>query len=227
MTTPAVPLTATLARKFRLDVDGGSETATVVASTGVFTLTAHGLVNGQSVVFTTPPAGLTADTTYYVINATTNTFKVSTTVGGTAATISADGSGVYTSWVQVRGLTDLKPTVNASLQDDSDYDSDGWASQTKTRLAWMLDLKVVRKVAVTGGAEDPGQKILRLAGVNFGTAGVVHVRWYDRNGTGEAYSGYAECSWSPDGGGTDALDTASVSLTGKGARSDITNPAAA
>jgi hypothetical protein len=221
-----VALVATLARKFRLDVDGGTKTAAGATSTNSFTLTAHGLVDGQAIVFSTAPAGLTAGTTYYVINSTANTFKVSTTAGGTAATITADGSGTFTSWVQVRGLTDLKPTINASLQDDSDYDSDGWASQTKTRLAWMLDLKVVRKVAVAGGAEDPGQKILRLAGVNFGTAGVVHVRWYDRNGTGEAYAGFAEVSWSPDGGGTDALDTASVSLTGKGARQDIANPVA-
>jgi hypothetical protein len=137
----------------------------------------------------------------------------------TSSTTTAD-------WKQVRGVSEFTPTVDSNLEDDSDYDSDGWASQTKTQLAWAIEATLMRKIGVTSGAYDPGQEALRVAGESFGTDGVVHVRWYDREGGAEAYEGYAEVSWAPEGGSTTALSAVSVTLTGKGARSTITNPAA-
>jgi hypothetical protein len=38
---------------------------------------------------------------------------------------------------------------------------------------------------------------------------------------------FATVTWSPDGGGMDALSTVSVTLTGQGERKAITHPAAA
>lgn len=69
------------------------------AGTGVVTSTAHGLTNGQEVYFTTTGAlmtGLSANTNYFVVNATTDTFKVSATLGGSAITFSGSQSGVHT-----------------------------------------------------------------------------------------------------------------------------------
>lgn len=130
-------------------------------------------------------------------------------------------------WRKVRAVTELTPKVDSTLQDDSDYDSDGWASQTVTMLAWSLEATVARKVDLASNLYDPGQEKLRQAATSFGAAGTVHVRWYDRSGGPEAYEGYAVVTWEPQGGGADALDTAKVTLTGQGRRVVIVNPVAA
>lgn len=136
---------------------------------------------------------------------------------------SPDASGT---WIPVRAIGELKPNVDTTLEDDSDYDSDGWQSQAKTGMAWTLETKLVRKAGLTSGNYDPGQEVLRAAANSFGAAGTVHVRWFDRQGGPEAYEGFATVSWAPDGGGSTALDTVTVTLTGQGRRNDIANPAA-
>jgi hypothetical protein len=79
---------------------GGSSTVTIsYASPAVIGWTAHGLPNGTAVTFTTTgalPTGLTAGTTYYVVNANTDTFNVAATLGGTAINTTGAGSGVHT-----------------------------------------------------------------------------------------------------------------------------------
>lgn len=56
---------------------------------------AHGLSNGQKVVFfnSTVPAPLVEGTVYFVVSATTDTFQVSATSGGAAIVLTATGSG--------------------------------------------------------------------------------------------------------------------------------------
>ncbi len=60
------------------------------------TLTSHGLANGTAVSFTTinSTTGIATNTTYYVINATANTFQLSTTPGGAVAPLTTDGTGI-------------------------------------------------------------------------------------------------------------------------------------
>lgn len=72
-----------------------------IASPGVFSRVAHGLVLGDAVKFSTTgalPTGLTAGTTYYVISAglTADAFQVSATSGGSAVVTSGTQSGVHT-----------------------------------------------------------------------------------------------------------------------------------
>ena len=53
-----------------------------IANPAVVDLTTHGLVTGNTVVFTTTialPTGVTAGTTYYVIEKTANDFYIATT----------------------------------------------------------------------------------------------------------------------------------------------------
>ena len=72
---------------------------TVVPGTDVFTLTAHGLVNTNQVRFKSTevlPAPLVENQLYYIISATTDTFKVSLTSGGSAVDILDAGSGTHT-----------------------------------------------------------------------------------------------------------------------------------
>jgi len=66
--------------------------------TNTFTHTAHGLVNGNEVRFFPPlegslPAPLQVFQWYFVVGATTNTFQVSTTLGGPALDLTTTGFG--------------------------------------------------------------------------------------------------------------------------------------
>lgn len=76
-----------------------AQTVTItVASPAQVTATTVPVVN-TPVVFTTTgalPTGLTAGTTYYVLNPTATTFNVAATVGGTAINTSGTQSGVQT-----------------------------------------------------------------------------------------------------------------------------------
>jgi hypothetical protein len=68
---------------------------TAAASTDVISKTAHGFSNNDDIIFSslTGGTGLTANTvTYWVINATADTFQVSATRGGSAVNITADYS---------------------------------------------------------------------------------------------------------------------------------------
>lgn len=70
---------------------------TATASTDRVNKTAHGLTNNQTIQLRsgfTGGTGLTAGTTYYVVNATTNDFQVSLTNGGAAVDITVDGSNI-------------------------------------------------------------------------------------------------------------------------------------
>ena len=69
------------------------------ATTGTITSAAHGLVNGDLVHVTTTttlPDGLSASTDYWVIESTTDTFKLSATTDGPAVTIGDTGTGTHT-----------------------------------------------------------------------------------------------------------------------------------
>lgn len=129
-------------------------------------------------------------------------------------------------WVQVRGMAEFTPKVDAQLEDDNDYDSNGWGSQTKTMLSWSNELTLIRKTNPATSAFDPGQEKIRLAHDQFGETGQVHCRWYDRNGLDEAYEGWAQVQWEPEGGEPGDLDQVKVTLVGNGIRTAITNPAA-
>lgn len=67
---------------------------TAQASGDTITATAHGLTNTTKIVFQSgyAPTGLSANTTYFVRDATTDTFKVAATSGGTAIDITADAA---------------------------------------------------------------------------------------------------------------------------------------
>jgi hypothetical protein len=230
---------ATLNRDWRLEVDtgvgtGGAASGAMTAGSPIVTQAAHGLVVNQPVSVTSAFAPFVAGTVYYV-SATgfaAGTFQLSATPGG--AVINATGAGTlqYTKgpvWTVVRGRTDFKPGVDSTLQEDSDMDSSGWKSQTRTAAAWTLALKLVRKGLAGAGAGqtsyDPGQEALRIAGDAVGPANSVSVRWFKLGSVRtEAYQGFAAVSWSPDGGGMDGLDTVSVDLTGQGPRVSIAHP---
>jgi hypothetical protein len=78
----------------------GSAVTVTIATPAVFTKTAHGLVVNDRLVFATTgalPTGLTAGTTYYVTAVpTADTFRVSTTEGGSDVATTGTQSGTHT-----------------------------------------------------------------------------------------------------------------------------------
>lgn len=75
-------------------LNGANKRFSVVVVTDVFTVIAHGWADTQKVVFIngTPPTGLTEGTTYFVRDATTDTFKVAATSGGAAIDITGQAA---------------------------------------------------------------------------------------------------------------------------------------
>lgn len=121
----------------------------------------------------------------------------------------------------------FKPS-EASQQDDSDFDGEGFKSSTVTALTWGGEGKLHRKTRSSDStAYDPGQEILRKAARGMGAANRLKVRVYEMEPEGprvEAYSGYCLVTWSPDGGNMEALDTVSFALVGQGKCSEIAHP---
>lgn len=106
--TPMLQLSSTLDGLDTLVYNSSTVTLTI-ASPCVVTWASHGIPNGYGVQITTTgtlPTGLTAGTTYYVINATTNTFQLSATKGGSAINTSGSQSGTHTA-KQLDGLDRL------------------------------------------------------------------------------------------------------------------------
>ena len=84
-----------------------------IASPGVLTATAHGLVAGTPIVLSTTgalPTGLIAGTTYYVAASpapAANTFSLAATIGGAAIVTTGTQSGIHTATAAAIGETDM------------------------------------------------------------------------------------------------------------------------
>lgn len=137
------------------------------------------------------------------------------------AEVSKDG----TTWTPILGINDLNPQVSATTQDANDYDTDGWGRSEVTLRSWSLDIKANRKM--TASAFDPGQELCRAASDQFGTGARLQVRWYDRNGGTEAYSGTALVEYNQSKTGVTDIEEVEIKFTGDGPRTLITNPAKA
>ena len=86
--------------KFTQLINKNSATVTMtIATPCVVTWAAHGLVNGVAIQLATTgalPTGLSVGTTYYIVSATTNTFQLAATRGGSAINTTGTQSGVHT-----------------------------------------------------------------------------------------------------------------------------------
>lgn len=233
-------LVSTLARDWVLEVEipGAAPspktiTAAGVATTDTLTLNAHGLTAGQKVSLATAQAGLAAGD-YFVITPASNTFKLSTTAGGSAADLTSDGNVTMTylpaatdepGWSKMRALTSFKPSLDNNMEDDSDFDGEGYQSSAKTAIGWKLETEVGRKVSKVTGDYDPTQEYVRDQSEKFTPDDEVHLRWYRRSGRGPGYEGWASPEWEENGEKYSDLSTASITFNGQGKRELIANPA--
>jgi len=202
----------------------GSAPAVIVSKTSTtlrFQSGPGAAATGLPIRFLDPTVEVTATPTWTYTAASTTEHLTTTSTKKWRLDASSDGG---TTFIKVRGITNLQPTVNTTTQVDSDYDSGVWGSDAKTQLKWELTGTCKRGKGDSTGAYDPGQEILRAAHDQVGSAGSVVVRWYDRTGGPEAYTGTSFVQWSEAGGAPDALSTASFTLGGQGVRTVITNP---
>ncbi|MFC8267818.1 phage tail tube protein [Streptomyces cinereoruber] len=129
-------------------------------------------------------------------------------------------------WQLVPGVTEFTPASEPNFEDSSDYDSEGWAGNTKTGQSWELGVTINRRINDQVKVYHPTHEALRLAHYGWGSASKVHVRYFDRSGLPEAYEGTALVNWAPSGGETTALDQVEITLTGDGKLLLIANPVA-
>jgi hypothetical protein len=92
---------------------GPAKSSAAVASTDVFTSSAHGLadqtpVRVETVLGAALPGGISAGTTYYIRDTATNTFKLTATAGGAAIDVTTDGScNVRAYYAKSPGISDV------------------------------------------------------------------------------------------------------------------------
>ena len=91
-----------------------SRAVTLQTTANTVTLNSHGIPNGTLVSFATivTTTGIVVYTPYYVVNATTNTFQVSLTSGGSAITLTNNGSGTILYGTTITAIT---PNTNVTL----------------------------------------------------------------------------------------------------------------
>jgi microcystin-dependent protein len=110
---------ATYADLFAAVISSLGTFTVTIASPGVFTLNAHGLLTGEEVYLTTTgalPTGLAQNTIYYAIFVSANTFNLATTranaIAGTKINTSGTQSGVHTIRSAPWGIGDGSTTFN-------------------------------------------------------------------------------------------------------------------
>lgn len=89
--------------------------ATIEADDDTVTKVAHGLVNGDTLKFTTLTggAGLSTSTLYYVVNKTDDTFQLSLSAGGAAVNVTTDYSVATGSSPSLMIAVDSAPASSA------------------------------------------------------------------------------------------------------------------
>lgn len=131
-------------------------------------------------------------------------------------------------WVGVFGITEFKRLQDATTQDASDFDGEGWGTDEVTALKHGCEFKVRRAPTAADAEEyDAGQEHIRGKSLNTGVGNRVHYRIYEMEPDGprvEAYEGYGAATWSEDGGAMSALSTVSVKLLGQGKLLQIDHP---
>lgn len=134
------------------------------------------------------------------------------------------GTEAAPNWTTVIGIVEFKPSVEPEIQDDTDYESDGWKGNTKTLQGWSIEMKISHKYDPVTKLYHPTHDALENASEQFGDGSYVHIRYFDRFGKGMGREGRALVTWEPEGGEASELDRVSIKLTGDGPLEIIENP---
>jgi TP901-1 family phage major tail protein len=146
-------------KDFLLKMGNGATGAVTFQDSGdTVTKSAHGLLAGDIVSFSdiTTTTGIVEDTEYYVVNPSTNTFQVAATEGGSALTLTTDGTGTLSEGFRtVGGLRSTSMAVNAEAIDVTNQGSNQWKE--------LLDGAGIKSVSISGsGVFEQDSRLARL-----------------------------------------------------------------
>lgn len=127
-------------------------------------------------------------------------------------------------WQLCPGIREFQPASEPNIEDSSDYDGEGWASNEKTGQAWELSATIRRKANKSVKIYHPVHEKIRLAHFAYGDGNKIHLRYMNREGLPEAYEGKAIPTWAPSGGEYTALGEVEITFTGDGPLTPIDNP---
>jgi hypothetical protein len=129
-------------------------------------------------------------------------------------------------FLQLNGINDFNDDITPNLEDSSAYDTTGWTTREVTMQDGQLTATFFRRL--NAGVYDPGQEIVRSCRGQFGDAARCGVRWYDKQGGPEAYSGVFVPTWKRSATGVKALEavTATFDVTDIPINLNIANPIA-
>ena len=167
-------------------LDNSNAPVTFTASTSTVNRTAHGYSDGMTVRFfdIVTTTGLTEGQFYYVINAASDTFQVSATVGGSAVTLTGDGSAALLPYKQAlvtvtpqagQNLTALNLNVKHSQTGLQKYET-GWLDIKLGSPNFSTDGLVI---ATTSAVSNIYMNMVeRVTVVNFGGTTDLSYRFY-------------------------------------------------
>ncbi|GII84600.1 hypothetical protein Ssi03_25900 [Sphaerisporangium siamense] len=127
-------------------------------------------------------------------------------------------------WTPVKGMTSFKETIASTMEDDSDFDSDGWGSDQTTQRKWSLECEGKRKRDAdnpTTFVPDSGQQFIIDAGNLVGIGSNIQIRYYRKDGAPDAWQGFASVDYSGGGGAVTALEPCNFKLNGQGKRTKL------
>jgi len=122
-----------------------ARTATCQDTGDTFTITAHGVPNDQPIMFTvrTTTTGFVINTTYYVVNATADTFQIATTVAGTPLSLTTNGS---CSFIVIPKIVTINTNVSVIL----DIPASATGTVTVTAGTLKRSIALLKSWVVTG-----------------------------------------------------------------------------
>jgi surface protein len=123
-------------------LDGTNAPVTFQQSGSTVTRTSHGYTNGYPISFAsiTTTTGITATQIYYVINATTDTFQLAASRGGTALTLTNDGTGIILPYKQA--IVKVAPTTGGATLTTVNLGTKNTTTNLQTYVQPVLDLTI-------------------------------------------------------------------------------------
>lgn len=203
------------------DVGATRTPVTGDAATDVITSAAHGFTAGERVQFVTITGGggLVISTTYYVRDATVNTFKLAATAGGAAidmtTALTAGSIREVGGYTEIEALTEVSHSPSTERADTSSFDEAGRASHLVASRGDSFELTGHKKIDLVTGAGSPGQEAVEASALRIGPDAEESYR-YSVRGSGVGIVFVATVELTRPGGGTNDVASwgAALEVTG-------------
>lgn len=148
-----------------------------------------------------------------------------------AVDIDVSADPMTPSWQRIRFISAVDPQVTPVTEDAATYDDKGAPNEVKLSESWTLGFTVQQHRQSDGTYLPEVEKLLELSRPDaVGNAATGRFRWYDYPNQGtpnpdEAYEGDATVAVNRGQTGNASIGGWSVTLTGRGRRRSIPNPA--